>query len=417
MHIETTGFRRLHADFGEQLRAARVRRGVTQRQLADLSTVSVRAIRDLETGRAQRPRQDTVRLIADGLGLTGRARIAFEDSARAAAGVDANADGYTGPPPALDTLIGRERDVAALTELLVTGDQRLVTVVGVGGVGKSRLAQHVAATLHDTGRMQVRWLVHDEHPDEPTASSGTVARWPDTPSLLVLDGYEPAPDLAQRVTATLGGCLSLRVLITARAPLEVIGERTFPLGPLAVPPVRAKSPHEPMHGMGVATRFPAMALFVRCIREVRPDFRPNAADTAALATLCHLLDGIPSALAAAASWLLVFEPAELLERVTTDPFAIVGPDLIGDPLLDGVPEQALLRDLSEINGAWSISEAVAVTGASLAACHRMVHWLVMRGVVKYGRSTDGVVDGPRFRLLELVKASYRARTPLFAEAT
>lgn len=64
--------------FGELLKAHRTKRGATQRQLADLSTVSIRAIRDLESGRAHRPRRDTVRLIADGLGLRGRERADFE---------------------------------------------------------------------------------------------------------------------------------------------------------------------------------------------------------------------------------------------------------------------------------------------------------------------------------------------------
>lgn len=79
--------------FGELLRAQRTRRGVTQRQLADLSTISIRAIRDLERGRAHRPRRDTVRLIADGLGLFGRERSAIEAAAGAPEkAVDATAD-------------------------------------------------------------------------------------------------------------------------------------------------------------------------------------------------------------------------------------------------------------------------------------------------------------------------------------
>lgn len=74
----TTGQR----TFAELLSSHRLRSGVTQRRLAVLSTVSVRAIRDLELGRVHRPRKDTVRLIADGLGLHGRDRVTFETAAR-----------------------------------------------------------------------------------------------------------------------------------------------------------------------------------------------------------------------------------------------------------------------------------------------------------------------------------------------
>ncbi len=403
MNIATTESRQQQdGDFGAQLRTARSRRGVTQRQLADLSTVSVRAIRDLETGRAQRPRPDTVRLIADGLGLTGRTRTAFEASARIAAGIAAEAEDYPGPPPALDAPLGRDRDAAALTDLLVAGDHRLVTVVGVGGVGKSRLAQYVAATLHD-GRMRVRWLTHDERPDEPTVDTETAMRWSDRPSLLVLDGYEPEPEFARRVSALLSGCPSVRALVTARAPLDVAGERTFPLGPLAVPPAQAERTGDAAHVVRT-TGFPAMALLLRCARQVRPDFRPDAAGIAVLAALCRRLDGIPGALVAAANWLLVFAPAELLDRIVADPFTIVAPELLGDPLA-GVPESHLLDDLSTIDGAWSIAEAGVATGASLRACLRLVHWLAVRGVL--GR--DDTCDGARFRLLGLVRAAHRAR--------
>jgi len=397
VNVTTTEARPQDGDFGAQLRTARIRRGVTQRQLADLSTVSVRAIRDLETGRAQRPREDTVRLIADGLGLTGRTRTAFEASA-GTAGIDAEADGYPGPPPALDSPLGRDRDAAALTELLVSGDQRLVTVVGVGGVGKSRLAQCVAANLHDS-RMRVRWLSHDECPDEPTMGTESAVSWSDRPSLLVLDGYEPEPGFARRVSALLSSCPSLRALVTARAPLDVAGERTFPLRPLAVPP--AQTGHA---GDAAATAgFPAMALLLRSARQFRPDFRPDATGVAALAAVCRRLDGIPAALTAAASWLLVFEPSELLDRVVADPFAIVAPELLGNPLA-GVPERPLLDDLSAIDGTWSIAEAGDATGAPLRACLRLVHWLAVRGVV--GQDETG--DDARFRLLELVRAAYRA---------
>lgn len=117
--------------FGALLRSSRVRRGLTQTGLADLSTVSVRTIRDLEMGRVRRPRRDTVRLIADGLGLTGRARAQFEAAARwPGTGKDHNGFEDRDPTPAPDELIGREAELAVLPELLAAGAHRLDSLIG-----------------------------------------------------------------------------------------------------------------------------------------------------------------------------------------------------------------------------------------------------------------------------------------------
>lgn len=119
--------------FGALLRSSRVRRGLTQLQLADLSTVSVRTIRDLEMGRVRRPRHDTIRLIADGLGLTGRARTDFEAAARwPSDGDDRNGfdDRDLTPPVPPDGLIGREAELAVLPDLLAAGAHRLDSLIG-----------------------------------------------------------------------------------------------------------------------------------------------------------------------------------------------------------------------------------------------------------------------------------------------
>ncbi|MCX5394685.1 helix-turn-helix transcriptional regulator [Streptomyces sp. NBC_00094] len=142
------------AALGTLIRGHRLRIGLTQRELADLSTISVRAIRDLEKGKALRPRADTIRLIADGLRLGPRARTALEES------VSRGHQGGAGrhllpercaPPVPLHPLIGREAEAAILAEELRSGAERLVTVVGLSGVGKTRLALETAARLHESG--------------------------------------------------------------------------------------------------------------------------------------------------------------------------------------------------------------------------------------------------------------------------
>ncbi|WP_282697744.1 helix-turn-helix domain-containing protein [Streptomyces sp. CC208A] len=147
------------AALGALIRGHRLRIGLTQRELADLSTISVRAIRDLEKGKALRPRADTVRLIADALRLGPRARAALEEAARR--GHQGGAGRHLllercAPPAPLHPLIGRQAEATVLADELRSGTERLVTVVGLSGVGKTRLALEAATRLHDTG-IPVLW--------------------------------------------------------------------------------------------------------------------------------------------------------------------------------------------------------------------------------------------------------------------
>lgn len=152
--------------FGDLLRTLRFRRGMTQIQLADLSTVSVRAIRDLELGRTGQPRQATTQLIADGLGLTGRDRADFD----AAAGHQAVTDTFqlirdsefARPPLSLNAIVGRDAEAHALADMLTSARLRLVAITGLSGIGKSRLALEVAELLHCSHGIPVLWSAPPE---------------------------------------------------------------------------------------------------------------------------------------------------------------------------------------------------------------------------------------------------------------
>jgi transcriptional regulator with XRE-family HTH domain len=145
--------------FDVLLKTYRLRAGMTQRQLADLSTLSERAIRDLENGRARSPRQETVRLLADGLRLGNTQRTALEVATRRVVlGRAVLAENESLAPPATITaLVGRESEHRTVTDLLGTGAQRWVAIVGLGGVGKTQLTMEVAATLHNRHGMSVVW--------------------------------------------------------------------------------------------------------------------------------------------------------------------------------------------------------------------------------------------------------------------
>jgi|GEM_PF-6249978 len=370
--------------FAEQLRACRLRRGVTQQQLAELSTVSVRAIRDLEIGRARRPRRETVRLIADGLRLTGRARTSFEEAARADAARAYPPAPGTGlaPPPAMDELIGRAGELSALRDLLGADGPRLVTVVGLPGAGKTRLALELAGA---TG--PAFWVRADElarHADELASAD-------DRDALLVVDGCTTgAPDPVD-VVGLLRECRRLRILVTARRPLDIPGECTVPLAPLAVPGVAADTDQR---GLACVS---SVRLLLRQAGRVRPGFGLTAANAGAVATICRLLDGIPVALETVADWFLVYEPDEVVELVRLDPFAAMDHRAAGAELR--VALRRVVDSLDPVETTLLDRLGRGDDGRSGGTAIRPVHRLLQRGAVRQ-ISTGGHA---RFRELRLVR--------------
>lgn len=407
--------------FGELVRTTRVRRGITQRQLADLSTLSVRAIRDIELGKATNPRRDSVRLIADGLGLTGRSRADFEAAAGhdvAIGGLSPARVGELAPPPApLEEIVGREPEMAVLTELLGAGDRRLVTVTGLAAVGKTRLAAEVAGLLKDVDGLPVMWMSRSgpDHRQAAPATSAPPAQMltasdevlgelgraiHDHAMLLVLDGYEATELPTNRLVGLLHDCKRLRILITSRAPLEIAGEWVLPLAPLRVPS-RAES-----QDVAALKAVPSVRLLVRHARRVWPGFAVTAENADAVAALCAWLDGLPWALESVAGWLLVFELEALLEQVRADPFDLLGkadgPNLRRSlsrtvVALDEA-EAWFLHRLTAAHGSWSLRDAAALTGMPLLDCARLARRLLVRGVVRHAPEDDA-----RVTTLELIR--------------
>lgn len=445
--------------FGRLVRGHRDRVGLTQRQLADLSTISVRAIRDLEQGRATRPRHATVRLIADGLRLGPRARADLEAAARQGQNGWALKLGYdagpTAPPTALDSLTGRESEAAVLTAELASGTERLVNVMGLSGVGKTRLALEVAARLYSGSGFPVLWTTLGGPtvayrpqsgpdglaslvtgcaealfgpPEKPTAgareerSAGTAATRhadvsalaelvADGPALLVVDGAHGGRPDTDGIDRLLRDCPELRILVTSEGPYAITGERAFLLGPLEAPVGAVEYTPESL------VRIPAVRLFLDQLRRTRPEYVLTAEDVATVADVCRRLDGLPSALRAAASWLVVYDLVTLRQCLEDD-LASLLVHLAGDD--EGarfqealrrrvalLPEdgRALLALLCEDgqdcgDGDFGLADVAALTGRSLPDCGRMVRDLLLSGTARpsyeLGRS--------RFQVFHLVRA-------------
>jgi predicted ATPase/class 3 adenylate cyclase len=225
-----------------------------------------------------------------------------------------------GPP-----LLGRTNDLESLVALV--RDERVVTITGVGGVGKTtvlaELGRRLAPEFLDgvafvpladvTDPAQVVPALADaldvKEAEERTLGEGIVTLIGEKQALLLLDNVEQviaaAPDLAWLFER----CPALRVVITSRTPLRIAAEREFTLAPLGVPPTS-----EALSTDSLLT-YPAVALFVERASRTTGRLELTEEDARAVAGICRRLDGLPLALELAAARLRLLSPRALLERL------------------------------------------------------------------------------------------------------
>src|SRR4026207_2213317 len=138
--------------FGAQLKALRETAGYTQEELATVAGLSVHAVSALERGQRRRPHVETMRALSAALDLTGATRDAFFGSARAPAQAPpADELARASLPVPLTVLLGRDTDVRTLRQWLADPAARLITLIGPGGVGKTRLALELARAIAAEG--------------------------------------------------------------------------------------------------------------------------------------------------------------------------------------------------------------------------------------------------------------------------
>jgi predicted ATPase/DNA-binding SARP family transcriptional activator len=232
------------------------------------------------------------------------------------------------PPASLPTLIGRRQEMREVAELLVSGQARLVTLRGAGGVGKTQLAIWVAnevARHFEHGAA----FVNLADVSDPELVAGAIGRslglkdkagnvsWEaalaaflaDKHLLLVVDNLEQVLDAAPQLNTLLAAAPRLSLLCTSRAALNVAGEHPYTVPMLALPEQTAFAP-------AALAQVPAVALFVQRAQSVDPAFHLDESNAGAVAALCQRLDGLPLAIELAAARIRLFGPADLLQRLS-----------------------------------------------------------------------------------------------------
>ena len=342
-------------------------------------------------------------------------------------------DAFPGNLPIQRTaLIGRSGELQRLGGLLE--QHRLLTLTGVGGVGKTRLALQLAADTLDRFP-DGAWLVELASIRDPTLVASAVATaldiserpgrpWTDTlcdaiglrALLVVLDNCEHLLDASARLgDALLDACPALRIVATSREAVGIEGEQSWPTPSLGLPPA------EISESLDDLTSANSVELFVERAHAVRPDFELSSANAAAVASLCRRLDGIPLAIELAAARVAALGPQDILERIDQRFLLLTGGsrtalerhqtlqaavDWSYEMLSDD--ERALFERLSVFAGGFTLEAACAVAaeqGSSEIEVLDRLGSLVAKSMV----IAEGSGASVRYRVLETLRQYGRDR--------
>jgi predicted ATPase/transcriptional regulator with XRE-family HTH domain len=417
---------------GDLLRRYRVDAGFTQEDLAERAAISARTVSDIERGLRTSIYRDTATRLAQALRLEGSARAVFQQAARRApAGVsrmspiEAASRLAIHPIPApLTRLIGRADELTAVVGALRSGTVRVLTLVGPGGIGKTRLAieaaDKIAADFAD-GACFVSLAVTDDATMMPSLMARELGllsvRKPmheavrdhlrDREMLVVLDTFEHLLPAAAYIAELATACRRLSFLVTSRIPLHIRGEHEVSLTPLAMPelPVDAAT----------LDSYPATALFLERGRAVKREFVLDADTATTIVEICRRLDGLPLAIELAAVRLrhlplatlataldhrldlLVGGPRDLPPRLQTMRDAIAWSYELLPPAA-----QRVFRAVSIFAGGWTVAAAEAISGTDGEELELLkeLTTLVDNHLVTID---DRGGSDPRYRMLDVIR--------------
>jgi predicted ATPase/transcriptional regulator with XRE-family HTH domain len=438
--------------FGDLLRVHRQAAGLSQEELAERARLSTRAVGDLERGTKLRPHRTTIQLLAAALNLSAEQLSEFEAAARrppstapsAPSSVPSVAAPQAAPrhnlPAALTSFIGRTHELAEVTRCLAT--QRLVTLTGAGGVGKTRLATEIGIHLVQGSDASVFadgvWLVELAELAQAALVAqalvrvfklpGQIGQTPlellqeylaDKHLLLVLDNCEHLVEAcAEVVEYLLHHCWGLHVLATSREELRIPGETIYPVRPLTLPDPLEDNPEQLLASA-------AAQLFVARSGAGHLTQQSYREDAAMIAHICRQLDGIPLALELAAPLTHSLSLSEIAAQlhnqmaVLTSTYRTTIPRhqtmhsaLVWSYQLLTPAEQQLLDRIAVFAGGWTLEAAQAVCADTPAAqLLRSLQQLVAQSLVLI----ENLGGRRRYRLLEPVRQFARTQLAVSGE--
>jgi non-specific serine/threonine protein kinase len=427
-----------HRSFAELLRSHRLRIGLTQEAVAERASLSVHAIQKLEHGTTH-PYRDTTNRLVQALELSADDEAEFRQVGQPVArhrshGRPAHeADipiGHSAPPDLpvpLTSFVGRQHDLAEICSIL--RKDRLLTLTGVGGCGKTRLAFEAARTLSShfedgTWLVELAPLRDETQVAQAIASTFGVREVATQPLLrtlvtalkprrvlLVLDNCEHLLDACARlVDALLSGCQRLQVLATSREALGLTGEVSWRVPSLTAPP------SQPVPTPAAAEAYAASKLFVERAHAANSTFTVTPRNVASIVRICQRLDGIPLALELAAVLVRGMSVDELGARLDQRFTLLTGGSRAALPRqqtlratiewsyqLLSPAQRELFSRLSVFPDGWNLAAAEAVgagDGIEPAQVLGLLIQLVDKSLVVAEEGTDGA---ERYAMLETLR--------------
>jgi predicted ATPase/DNA-binding XRE family transcriptional regulator len=409
--------------FAARLRAARLAAELSQEQLAELARISTSAIGAYERGIHVAPHRDTVTLLADALGLTGPVRSEFEAAARRKPPEErARSERDITDDVPLDTthFVGRSVEVEQIEELLRR--QRIVTLIGPGGIGKTRIAIQVArqfakrrqrvcivslASVTDERFVgsQIATALGIPHAADGHSPESLAKALRNSSLLFVLDNCEHVIETASRTVAAIArACPEVRILSTSRERLRIGGEATYSIAPLPMP-------RAPVANAQEAMRFGAIELFVSRAMTAERSFTFDDDCCKAVLGICGRLDGIPLAIELAAMQVPLFGLNGVLHRLDRQLPALSagGRDMPTRQQtlratfewsyeLLTANERILFRRLALLAGSWTLD------AAKLFSADESANLATLTGLLEKSlMSIDNSSATTRYRMLEVTK--------------
>jgi predicted ATPase/transcriptional regulator with XRE-family HTH domain len=422
--------------FGPWLKQRRQQLDLTQEAVAEATGCSLDTIRKIEAGR-RRPSRQIAELLAEFLHVAPSDVPAFVLWARGMADSDpfssfttqrspaASADARSSQPapafgdrrlpssslPLLPTqLIGRERELVSIKELLWRSTTRLLTLLGPPGIGKTSLGIALASALQADFKDGLLFVslgpVSDPSLVAATLAEALGVRETDARSLLhslqdalrdkqmflILDNFEHVISAAPLIADLLAAAPQLKVIITSRSPLHLRGEKLVEVRPLDMPdPGHIPSSKE-------LEQISSVALFVERVRDVKSDFALTPENAPVVAAICSRLDGLPLAIELAAARTRLLSLHALLSRLDRQLTVLAGGprdapvhhkalrDALESSyrLLEG-GEQRLFRRLGIFPGPFTLEAAEGVAGATLDQMEAILDQSLLRSQM----SVDG----------------------------